>query len=53
MEKIFEGMVSENELVELSEMNQTEAVGGFPWGEVIEIVTSLLCPTSACTPRCK
>ena len=45
-------MVSEKELVELSDMNQTESAG-FDWGTLIEVVTAILCPTSNCTPKCK
>lgn len=52
MEKIFDGMVSEEELVELSGTKQDESGAGFPWEIVIELVTDFICPTGGCTPRC-
>ena len=53
MEKIFDGMVAEEELVELSETNIEENGAGVPWSIIIEAITDLICPTGGCTPRCK
>ncbi len=52
MEKTFEGMVPETELKELTDVKETESGAGVPVGPIIEAVTALLCPSSACTSRC-
>ncbi len=43
MEKIFDGIVPEEELKDLTEVNEAESGG---------VVITPLCPTSACTSRC-
>ncbi len=47
MENIFEGMVSEEELKDISELNQTESGAG-----ILDKISQMICPTAACTPPC-
>lgn len=47
MENVFAGMVSENELVELADMNQE---GGWEIvGSITAVATYLVCPSIPCT----
>lgn len=53
MEKIFDGMVAEEELVELSETNFEENGAGPVTEYIADYIADLIMPTGACTPRCR
>ena len=53
MEKIFDGMVAEEELVELSKINFEENGADGSGSPITDYIVELLIPTGACTPSCR